>query len=304
MVLVPGYHLLHCVQMIFQQFRDGVFRKKCRLLSGGCLHEVHQTFKKSHSRNLINDQEAFTVCHPVNLITVWIMGGTEGVGSDPFHTFKVSLHDTHMKSAAHNITILVFSETFQINRRTVDQNIFSLYLHSPDADLLTVFIQHFLFVLDAHRKGIEIGVSHLPQMCIFNVEDSLFSLGNCHFSAVLVIHRNLHRMLSCGYNAVRNIRVSAVYPVVHCQVKHILLWICNQLYRTLQPGIVEKVKIRTVHFLSIAEYFCLTAGDVGLAQLIVDLDNNLVYCIVSGHICNVSHKGKEPAHMRRHMDTV
>ena len=233
MVLVSGYHLLHCTQMIFQQFRDGVFCKKCRLLPSRCLHEVHQTLKKSHSRNLINDQEAFTVRHLVNLVTVWIMGGTEGVSSDPFHTFKISLHNPNVKPAAHNITILVFSETFQINRRTIDQDVFSLYLHSADANLLTIFIQHFLFVLDAHRKGIEISVSHLPQMCIFNVEDSLFSLGNCHFSAVLIINRNLHRMLSCGNYAVRNLRVSAVYPVVHCQVKHIFLWICNQLYRAL-----------------------------------------------------------------------
>ena len=105
------------------------------------------------------------------------MGSTEGVGHDPLHTLKIPLHNTNVKSTSYNVTVLVFSKSLQVNRRAVHQNVLSFYLHCTDTDLLAVFIQHFLFIFDAHGKGIEICIPHLPQMGIFNIKSSLFALG-------------------------------------------------------------------------------------------------------------------------------
>ena len=304
MILIAGDHFFHCPQMIFQKLRCSFFLKKCCLFAGTCFRKVHQTLKKSYCRNFINDQETFPVSHLIDFFTVRIMRSTEGIGPNPFHTLKITFHHTDIKSTSYDITVLMLSKASQIYRFAIQQNTGSFHFNSTDTDFLMIFINHFFSVHNFHNQLVQVSLVNLPQMCIFYFQDTFFAFCRSNLASTLIIQFHNNRMISCGDNRIRNLRICTFNCIICGNVKNRLFRNSHQINRSLKSCIIEEIKIRFCHLLSIGKSNCRSTWNISNCQFIIYFYNNFIFRIIPNHIRNIRTKWKETTLMLRNLHTI
>ena len=290
--------------MCLEQDRSRFFFKECSLFSGARLHEVHQTLEQTDRGNFIDDKETFPVSHLIDLLAVRIVGGAEGVGADPFHQLKISLHHTDIESAADNVAVFVLPESSEIYRFPVYQDICAFYFHGTDADVLSVFVEDLAFVHDTDHHMVQISIPYFPQMSVLYFQNTFFSFAVRHLFSFFIQQFYSYRMISGRLYCIGYLCIRTAQFVDSINVKNGFLWKRRQPDGPLQTGIVEEIKVRLAHFLSRRKGNGLTAGDVCLSQFVVDLDYHFVICVVMDKISYIRTEREKSALMFRSIDPV
>ena len=156
---------------------------------------------QSHRSCLVNYHDSLTVAQVVHLLRIWVMAGAEGIGPQPVNQVHVLYIQTEVQSPPPEKRVLMFSESLEIKRLSVEQELFSLYLRSAQAKVLFIHIRS-IFPCQGDAGSIQVGCSRpwFPQAWLPDGHGSFTSPGSGGHIPLPVKDLNFHISLSlCLY---------------------------------------------------------------------------------------------------------
>ena len=274
---IPADHLLHGSPVIFQQqVNVRTVSEEAVGLPGACGGKIGEAAHQAHARNLVNNQEAFLIRHPVPFLRVGVMAGTEAVGADPLHAFIIAFCDGIAEPASKDLRILMLAEALQINGLPVQQNTGSLNGYRPDAQRRVIAVHCFSVLHEPDGQRIEIGVPYLPEMRIRYLKRSALPFPGGNRRAFPVRQFNQDPLVSLRLNLIGDCSLPGFQAAYGAVVPDPSNGNLHQPDAPVDTGIIEKVKIALRPSGTVRFFPDRAAWNTGLIQFIVGQDRQTV----------------------------
>ena len=115
----------------------------------------------AHRGSLVDNNDAFPVAEPVDLLRIGVVACAEGIGMDPVQEVDILYIEAEIQSSSAEKGILMLAEAFEIKRLAIDQKLRSFHLYGTETEFLYITV---IPVMDFGFVQVRSARVRLPEM--------------------------------------------------------------------------------------------------------------------------------------------